>query len=286
MTAGARDGDTALSARSAVVRDARALHRRRERDARGLLLVEGPQALREALHRTLEDRDGPGSLRRVLHRAEAKDHPVVQRARGVGVQVLEVTDAALATVAESVTPQGLVGVARRVVDDLRPETVPAASGLVLVLADVQDPGNTGACVRVADAVGADAVVVVGAGADPEGGKAVRASAGSLFHLPVLVHPGSARALDLLREAGLRVVGLDGSAAGDLVEANATKDLRLPLALVVGNEGAGLGEDVTGRCESTVRIPIYGRAESLNVATAAAVAAYSVRAAVQAGGSRS
>ncbi|GAA5170237.1 hypothetical protein GCM10023214_48520 [Amycolatopsis dongchuanensis] len=147
--------------------------------------------------------------------------------------------------------------------------LPAAARLVAVLVDVADPGNAGTVIRVADAAGADAVILAGDSVDPHNGKCVRASAGSLFHLPLARERDVTAVLAACRAAGLRLLGAHGYAETELDDL----PLDAPVAWVFGNEAHGLPAEVLDAVDEAVRIPIYGRAESLNLATAAAVCLY-------------
>ncbi len=175
--------------------------------------------------------------------------------------------------AETVTPQGVLGVAP-LLDVPLAAALRGAPRLVAVLEAVNDPGNAGTVVRTADAAGADAVVLTDGSTDPHGGKCVRATAGSLWHLPVVHGPSVTEAVAALRGAGLRVLATSGSAAADdlddLLDAGA---LVGPTAWLLGNEAAGLSDEALALADRTVRIPIRGRAESLNLSTAAAVCLY-------------
>lgn len=200
-------------------------------------------------------------------RAEAGHRALVARARAVGAEVLLVAEPVLAALADTVTPQGLVGVARLVPPAL--DDALDGARLVLVLVEAADPGNVGTIVRTADAAGADAVVLTRGSVDPRNAKAVRASAGSLFHLPVV--PGAD--LDAVL-AGCAGHGIVTVAAGPRAPTAMTDvDLAGPTALVFGNEARGLPEAVLQRCDRTVHVPIYGRAESLNLAATVAVLCY-------------
>jgi len=186
-----------------------------------------------------------------------------------GVPTAELAPGTVARVADAVTPQPVVAVARWCdvgLDELVAAAVRPGAGPVLVLDDVRDPGNVGTLLRTAEASGAVGVVVAGKSADVFGPKAVRSSAGALFHVPVAVAPDALAALDALAAGGLRVFGT----AADGAIAHEEADLTGPLALVLGNEGAGLSEAVLARVDARVAIPIEGRAESLNVAAAGAV----------------
>ena len=143
--------------------------------------------------------------------------------------------------------------------------------LVAVLTQAQDPGNAGTIIRAADAAGADAVVLVRGSVDPTAPKVVRSTAGSLFHLPVVTGVALDDAVTALHNAGLTVLAADGRGDFDLFEAESL--LGAPSAWLLGNEAHGLPLEALSRADAVVSIPIYGKAESLNVAAAAAVCLY-------------
>ncbi len=178
----------------------------------------------------------------------------------------------LAALAQTVTPQGVVAVCR-FLDQPLEQALGGSPSLVALCANVRDPGNAGTVVRCADAAGADAVLLAGSSVDPYNGKCVRASAGSLFHLPVSAGATVEQAGRAARDAGLRVVAADGSGDTDLHEAQARGMLAGPTAWMFGNEAWGLPAQEAALADLVVRVPIYGRAESLNLATAAAVCLY-------------
>ena len=152
--------------------------------------------------------------------------------------------------------------------------------LVAVLTEAQDPGNAGTIIRAADAAGADAVVLVKGSVDPTNPKVVRATAGSLFHLPVLAGVELSDAVRALRAAGLRLLAADGHGTVSLFDAEA--ELAAPSAWLLGNEAHGLAPAALDAADTVVSIPIYGRAESLNVASAAAICLYASARAQQLG----
>jgi TrmH family RNA methyltransferase len=243
---------------------ARRLHRVSARREDAQFLVEGPQALREAVD--------AGVLLGVFA-TEGAAEEYAELLHGVSVTV--VGDRALASLAETVTPQGLVGVASTVAVPVAALALAGAT-LVAVLVDVRDPGNAGAVIRVADAAGADAIVFAdgpdGGSADPHGGKCVRASAGSVFHLPIGV--GSIEdTLSALRTAGLTLLAADGGSPGAIDLDDADAIVAAPSAWIFGNEAHGVPAEVLAAVDHVVRVPIHGRAESLNLATAAAVCLY-------------
>lgn len=235
------------------------------RASSGEFLAEGPQAVREAL--------AVGAAIEVFAtprfddwRASADDvrPPAGEILPAGGAPIWHtVDDAVVADIADAVTPQGIVARCNSVVQQL--DDLPAHSRLVAVGVDVRDPGNAGSIIRAADAAGADAVIFAGDSVDPLNPKAVRATVGSLFHLPVIVDRELTAVVAALREYGIRVLAADGGGANDLFDT----DLAQPTAWLFGNEAHGLGmsADVA---DLRVAIPIYGRAECLNLATAAAV----------------
>lgn len=250
------------------MRGVRALAGRSARKRSGTFLVEGPQAVREAVRFAAED------VRDVYVTDDARvSHPeIVDEALEAGLYVHPVTDEVAHAMSEDA--QGVIAVVTA-----RPEhgidSLPSGSTLVAVLSAVRDPGNLGAAIRVADAVGADAVVLAGDCVDPRSPKVVRASVGSVFHLPILRAAGIAESAAQLQEAGLELVAADVSGTAELgAETHAMLTGRH--AWVFGNEAWGLTESELASMDHVVRIPIAGHAESLNLATAAAVCLYASR----------
>jgi TrmH family RNA methyltransferase len=253
----------------------RALAGRSARRRSGRYLVEGPQAVREAVT------CAPALVRELYLSDEAADrYPEIESAAlGANLPVRRGTAEVLA--AMSGDAQGVVAVA--VPDDRDLAGVLAAEPrLVAVLAHVRDPGNAGTVLRAADAAGADAVLLSDASVDVLAPKVVRAAAGSSFHLPVVPGLRLAETVAALRAAGLTVLAADGRGTLDLddlldgaVELGGGRrvDLAAPTAWLFGNEAWGLDEDALAGADAAVRVPIHGRAESLNLATAAAVCLY-------------
>lgn len=256
------------SPRAAV---ARRLARRSFRGKERRFLAEGPQAVREAIvHRS----QGASGLVELFATTEAAERhgELVASARAAGARVHLATDEVVADISQTVTPQGLIGVCR-FLDRPLEEVVAARPRLVAVLAHVRDPGNAGTVLRCADAAGADAVILSDASVDVYNPKAVRASVGSLFHLPVVVGVPVDKVVSELGGAGVRVLAADGNGEHDLDSELDAGTMAGPTAWVFGNEAWGLPEETLALTDAAVRVPIHGRAESLNLATAAAVCLY-------------
>jgi TrmH family RNA methyltransferase len=223
-------------------------------------VAEGPEVVRSAL-------DAGVAVESLFLGAGAGARPeladLAARAHAAGARVFDLAPGVLERVADTVTPQPVLAVVAMAAAD--PDVL-AGGELVVVLADVRDPGNVGTLIRSADAAGVRAVLVAGTSVDPYNPKAVRASAGSVFHVPVLVEPSATDALARVATYGYRTLGATAVEGHDY----ATVDWTIPTALVLGNEADGLGSAVLGALDGTVAIPMAGRAESLNVGTAGAV----------------
>jgi len=229
-------------------------------------VVEGATLLVTAL-------DAGAEVEAVFVGAEGAGAPAVvealERARGRGIRIFELAPGVVERVADTVTPQPLLAVVRTPQATLGGL---AGSTFVVVCVDVRDPGNAGAVIRSADAAGADAVVCCAGTVDPFNPKTVRASAGSVLHLPVVTGDDPAEVLEAVAGHGMRCLAAVAHGGTDYTQV----DLVAPLALVFGNEAAGLPEALGDKLEGGVTIPMAGRAESLNVSMAAAVLCFEVR----------
>ncbi|MDX3235834.1 RNA methyltransferase [Streptomyces sp. ME03-5709C] len=270
-------GPELTSLRSPRVVAARRLAKRSFRGKERRFLAEGPQAVREAMAHLVEVYVTP--------EAAARHEGIVAAARAARVPVLTATDEVVAEMSDTVTPQGIIGLCR-FLDTPFEEVLRGRPRLVAVLAHVRDPGNAGTVLRCADAAGAEAVVLTDASVDLYNPKAVRASVGSLFHLPVAVGVPMETVVDGLRGAGVRLLAADGAGERDLDAELDEGTMGGPTAWIFGNEAWGLPEATRALADEVVRVPIHGRAESLNLATAAAVCLYaSARAQRAPGGCR-
>lgn len=258
------DEQSLLTTRSRRVKDARRLLRRRERAEQGLFLADGPKAVEGAL-----------GIPHCVTELFATPRAAREYAALLGtVDVTLVDDRAIEALSDSVSPAGVVAVCR-LLDRPLPSVLAAAArpptASVVLCADVRDPGNAGTIIRTADAVGAAAVVLAGDSVDAYNPKTVRASVGSLFHVPVAIAPDPHAAVAAARAAGFVVLAADGAGEVDLFAAGELLGGRV--AWLFGNEAWGLPADLAALADHRVAIPIPGRAESLNLATAAAVCLY-------------
>ncbi len=224
--------------------------------------MEGPQAVREALAAGLVDE---------LFLEDGRDHGGLV-GRADRVRVSTVTATGLAALAETVTPQGVVAIARHRHVRLE-DALAAAPALVVVLAGIADPGNAGTVLRTADAAGAAVVVFPDGTVDPYNGKCVRASAGSLFHVDLVRGGTVEQTVVTLKRTGLQVLAADARGENDVDGLADDGRLAGRTAWVFGSEAHGLPAPVAAESDARVRVPIYGRAESLNLAAAAAVCLY-------------
>ena len=261
-------------AHSPRLKAARRLTKRAFRQRERAFLAEGPQAVAEAFRCGARITD----LFVTVH-ARTRHHDLVAAIAAAGISVHIVSGEVMDDLAQTVTPQGLLAVCGFVdvpLADVAQQAMTAPRdkpALIALLANVRDPGNAGTVLRTADAAGAHAVVFADASVDPYNGKCVRASAGSLFHLPVVAGARLEDVVVTLREAGMRIVAADGRAGRSLDDPGVQARLAGPTAWMFGNEAWGLPPELVALADEPVAVPIYGRAESLNLAAAAAVCLY-------------
>ncbi|BCW35587.1 RNA methyltransferase [Arthrobacter sp. StoSoilA2] len=270
------------------VRDVAKLAGRPARLKRGRFLAEGPQAVREALTLHRERIAAGGSA--VVHEVFASEACLERLPEladlAEGTQLRLANDDVLAAMADTVNPQGIVAVCSFV--DVSLESVlDAGPRLLAVMCQVRDPGNAGTVLRAADAAGADAVILTGSSVDIYNPKAVRSTAGSLFHLPVVLGADVEDLVTRCRALGIGILAADGygtvnldqlqdeNAARRLGNGDVASDyaLEAPTAWLFGNEAQGLSDAELALADHRVAVPVYGAAESLNLGTAATVCLY-------------
>ena len=261
----------------------------------GTFLAEGPQAVREALsaHRQALEAGGPAVVAQVFATEACLERLPELADLSLAAPLRLATDEVLAAMADTVNPQGIVAVCHIPSPRLQ-DVLDAGPRLIAVLCEVRDPGNAGTILRAADSAGADAVVLTRSSVDIYNPKAVRSTAGSLFHLPVLTGADFDELTDELRNRGITILAADGYGSNDLdalqdeaalrrllpagsdtpaAEESAAPRLEEPTAWLFGNEAQGLSDAELAAADHRVAVPVYGQAESLNVGTAATVCLY-------------
>lgn len=262
---------TPSSTRSDWARAARRLANRSFRDQVGRFLVEGPQAVRELVEWH------PTAVAEVVLSDEASPAAVdVGEAAGrASCTVTTVPEQVLVSITQTVAPQGVVAICNYLHSSPSELLSPRVGlRLAVFLHEVRDPGNAGTVLRAADASGAQAVLFSEGSVDPYNGKCVRSSAGSIFHSKFSRDTSTEEAIGLARAAGLTILATDLNADLELGEADAKSVLERPALWILGSEAHGLPRSLSDQADYRIRIPIFGEAESLNLATAAAVCLYS------------
>ncbi|MCC6376660.1 MAG: RNA methyltransferase [Microbacteriaceae bacterium] len=252
------------------VKELAKLRKRDGRSSSGLYLLEGPQTLREALafskERLVEILITPGAFDR--------DEELSNSVRDSGIRTTLVSERVLSSLADTVTPQGCMAVCRKfdttIASVLKPKS--GKPKLVVILEQVRDPGNAGTIIRAADAAGADGVIFSGTSVDLYNSKLVRATTGSIFHLPIAAEVDLVEAISKSKDAGLRVFAADIKGK-DLLDTRNSGELSQPTAWLFGNEARGLEDEALKLADQVLKVPIYGKAESMNLATAASVCVF-------------
>jgi TrmH family RNA methyltransferase len=246
-----------------LVKDIRALHLKKHRDETGLFIAEGQKLARDAV-------DGGWPIHALAYAAKLAGDPAIgalaAATKAAGGTILEVSAPVLEKISRRDNPQSVVGVFRQ---RLAPESAVGRAGIWIALDRVRDPGNLGTILRTADATGVAGVALIGASCDPFALEAVRATMGSIFHVPLARLSEDALVAQAKRH-GARLVGTHLTAeAVDFREA----DYSQPLILAMGNEQQGLTETLTDACDQVVRIPMRGKADSLNLAVSTGLMVY-------------
>ncbi len=259
---------TITSLSNDTVKAVRALHMRKERDETGLFVAEG-------LKTVIEGIDTGHAPKILMHGPDATSHPMMQKAVAATIaargQVIEVTHDILAKISRRDNPQAVVGVFPQAFAELA-DVLPGPAQCVVALHRVRDPGNLGTIIRTADSAGCGAVVLVGECCDPYSVEAVRATMGSIFAVPLI------RATE--DEFAAWRAGWTGSVIGTLLSATVTHSdatYAKPALVLMGNEQQGLTPDMAALCDVNVKIPMRGRADSLNLSVATGIMIYAATA---------
>ncbi len=254
-----------IDPKAAKVRGVAKLTKKDARSSTGLFLLEGPQGLKEAL-------DRPKLIVELYATDDAVERypDLFERAESARIQVQLVSEPVLKALTDTTTPQGVVAVCEQI-DVTLQDIIDAKPRLVALLANIRDPGNAGTVLRAADAAGADAVIFSANSVDVYNPKVVRSTTGSLFHLPFAVDVEIEDAISALKAAGLQVFAANGG--GEQIPDLPAETLAKPTAWVFGNEAWGFEKSTLDLVDQEVAVPIYGAAESLNLATAASICLY-------------
>ncbi|MBV5266870.1 TrmH family RNA methyltransferase [Pinisolibacter aquiterrae] len=249
-----------------VVKELRALHMKKERAESGLFLAEGLKLVTDAL-------EEGWPIRTLVHAARVKDQPLVKRAvataKARGALVLETSDEVLTKICRRDNPQMVVAAFEQKIGRLADLTNP--TGVWVALEGVKDPGNLGTIVRTVDSVGASGVILLGDTTDPFALEAVRATMGSLFHVPLY----AASLEDFVAWKRATGIGVWGTHLKGAVDYRSV-DWPETCVLMMGNEQSGISDAHVAACDGIVKIPMAGRADSLNLAVATAVTLYEIR----------
>jgi TrmH family RNA methyltransferase len=256
-----------IDPKAAKVRGVAKLVKKEARRETGLFLLEGPQGFREALER-------PKLVLEAFATEEAlaRHDDLFAKAKAARIDIQLVSEQVLAALSDTNTPQGVVAVCHQFDVSLE-DVIATKPKLVALLSQIRDPGNAGTVLRAADAAGADAVIFTEGSVDIYNTKVVRSTTGSMFHLPFVIDVDINEAVAALKAAGIQVLAADAS--GDALPELATEGaLDNPTAWMFGNEAWGFEPEILKLADRVVAVPIYGAAESLNLATAASVCLYS------------
>jgi TrmH family RNA methyltransferase len=245
-----------------LVKEIRALHQKKHRDESGLFIAEGQKLVRDAV-------EGGWPIHLLAYAASLIGEPavgaLVAATKAAGGTVLEVSAQVLEKVTRRENPQNVVGVFRQC---FAPESAIGRDGIWVALDRVRDPGNLGTVVRTADAAGLSGIALVGAACDPFGPEAVRATMGSIFHVPI-ARTGEDGLIQQAKCRGAKLVGTHLTASTVYRDV----DYHPPLILLMGNEQQGLAPRLAAACDTLVRIPMRGRADSLNLAVSTGLMIY-------------
>lgn len=254
--------------KSGRIKKIASLNRKKSRNEAGLFLVEGPLAVRELIDYKAQ------SVKEIFIDAESPGFlEIERRADELGIPINYATSKVLSMMSDTVNPQGIVAVSKieeTTLSEMLETGELAKAKLVAILHEVRDPGNAGAVIRAADAAGADAVFLTGNSIDPYNPKVVRSTTGSLFHLPVVSGITLEGTVSVLKKAGLKVIAADVNGQEMTGEEHALQD---KIAWIFGNESQGLTQEERSHADQVLKLPIFGKAESLNLATAASVFLY-------------
>lgn len=231
------------------------IEKRRARHKEHRFVVEGPHLVDEA----------QDLIDFVIYSEEL---PILAKLRVKGIECLKISRQQFSKLSEVETPQGILAVVKEKTFGLK-DLLESKSPLIIFCVELQDPGNLGTIIRTADAVAASGVILSKGTVDLYNAKVIRSSMGSIFHLPIVQVDDINETIQYFKQKKIKIIATEVNAGTDYFAV----DLKAPAMVLVGNEGAGLPKDVIALADEVVKIPMPGRAESLNAAISAAVLLY-------------
>ncbi|MFC1496509.1 TrmH family RNA methyltransferase [Candidatus Margulisiibacteriota bacterium] len=232
------------------------LEKKSARKKEGLFVIEGPHLIEQV------------PLDRIKYVVYTKKYPILKKIEEKGIPCHKVSEKDYKKATQVVTPQGIMAVVSIHESTLQQITANERS-LVLICVNIQDPGNLGAIIRAADCTGVSGIIVTRGTVDVYNQKVIRSTAGSVFNVPIVECSDSSRVVAALKEKGFKIVAADGEG----IESFWETDYKENVAVLIGNEGAGIPKEIIEVSDSVVAVPIVGKAESLNAAMCASVIMY-------------
>ncbi len=254
------------SNKNSTIKDIKSLQQRKNRDSKGLFFIEGLRFVKEAFD-LQEQIEMVVVSERLLEESESA--LLVTDVEAKGIKCIAVPDKLFCEISDTQTPQGIMAVMKKQKYDL--SSTIEKSSFVVVLDSLQDPGNLGTILRTADAAGADCIILSKGCVDIYSPKVLRATMGSIFHVPVIDGIQIEEALQTLKAVGHKIVASHLAGVNNYFET----ELTAKTTIVIGNEANGISDITVKQADILVKIPMPGKAESLNAAIAAAVMMYEV-----------
>lgn len=220
-----------------------------------LFVVEGPHLIEQAIDQ-------------IKFAVYCKPYPIIDHLSAKGIECLKITQKQFSEISQVETPQGILAVVKSKPNKLE-DLFTQDKALIVICHEIQDPGNLGTIIRTADAAKATGIILSAGTVDVYNPKVVRSSMGSIFNLPIVQVKEVKSAINMLKERNIKVIGT----ALDTKKSLYDEDLKPACAILIGNEGAGLSSEVLSQCDSKIKIPILGKAESLNAAVSCAIILY-------------
>lgn len=254
-----------ISKQNETIKRIKSLEKKKYREKYSEILLEGYRLIEDALESNL-------IIKTVLYTEsiDRKKAILVEKLFEAGAEVIEADEEVFGYISDTVNSQGLLAIAEMPSSELKDIPV-KPQGFIIYLDRMQDPGNLGTVIRTADAAGAECVAISAGSVDAYNTKVLRSAMGSVFHLPVMQNVSGKQFIGDLKRGGYRVIAADLKGAKLLGEIDYGKKA----CLVIGNEGAGIRDEILDICDESVKIPIIGHAESLNAAVAAGILLYDI-----------